>query len=153
MNTPDFALRLQHLREQANLTAVEVAHHIGVSPASYFDLETYDDLVTSVSINQVCKLVHVLKARVEELFDIQSDDPKTISHQTLSWLIEDFMRRSGITIDVFEDQVGWNIGPLLTSDEAVLTWNIEQLQDVCRLIEVSWVEVLRQTCTCLAAAG
>jgi transcriptional regulator with XRE-family HTH domain len=135
--------KLKLARELSGKTEREVAAALGISVPSYYDLETFDDeLETCLSLAEVSKLCSLL--RIDPVWLFTEGDLKGSSRMRLSELVDNIRSFIGarMTVDEFEDKVGFVVSPCFEDWHAVLEWNVECLRSVCSVIGIDWLAAL-----------
>lgn len=147
-------LRFREAREYVGLSPEQVAERCGVlspegvsccivSPAGIWDIESHEDELTSCySPRQLQQLCRVLEIRPVELFGDKVVEP-AISVEELALRIHGECRARGVTLEQFEDAVGWRLSACLQPPEKLLEdMTIDGLQWLCRELHVDWRRVL-----------
>jgi transcriptional regulator with XRE-family HTH domain len=132
--------RFRELRERARISENEAAQQLGFT---VFDLEAFDDeLTTCHSPSDVRKFCRVLNTTPSELFGIQTDDPPVFAHQLVALIRAECSKR-GVTLEQFEDAVGWRLGQSMVPPERLLEdMTIDGLQWLCRELGINWHRVI-----------
>jgi DNA-binding XRE family transcriptional regulator len=136
-------VRFRMFRERAGLSHDEAARHMGLSSASVWDIESYDDeLLMCYSPSQVRQFCRVLGIHPSELFAVETvESPVTASE--LVQLIHEQCIAHGMTLEQFEDTVGWRLSACMDPPERVLEdMSIDGLQDLCRELGIHWHRVI-----------
>ena len=132
--------RFREFRERAGFTIDEAAARMGVSP---FHIETTDDDFTiSYSAADVQRFCNVLGARPSELFGVATTEPP-VSAQELVSRIHAECRKRGVTLEQFEDAVGWRLSQCMDPPERLLDdMTLDGLQWLCRELGIDWHRVI-----------
>ncbi len=132
--------RFRQLRERAGLSENEAGQKIG---ASVWDIEAFEDELTSCySPAQVRKFCRVLQARPAELVAVNTSEP-SVSAQEPVGLIHEECRKRGVTLEQFEDAVGWQLGQCMDPPERLLEgMTLDGLQWLCRELGIDWHRVI-----------
>jgi len=133
------ASRFREVREHAGLSHGEAAWQMGISSPSVWDVESCEDeLSECYSPSQVRRFCRVLGARTGELFGIETTElPVTATE--LVRLIHEQCRSRGITLEQFEDAVGWRLSARIEPPERLLDdISIDGLQWLCRELDIHW---------------
>jgi transcriptional regulator with XRE-family HTH domain len=141
MNTgSSISSRFRDLRERAGLSIEEAAKRMGVSP---FHIETDDaEFTQCYSPSDALNFCKVLDARPAELFDIKTAEPP-ISATSLVLLVHQEYRARGLTLEQFEDIVGWRLSACIEPPEHLFDeMSIDGLQWLCRELGVDWHRVI-----------
>src|SRR4051794_22858231 len=104
------AALLRAYRLRAGKSASEVATALGINEAWYSDLEHHDDeLASTLTLFQAMELASLLGVRLLDLM-AQHDVPHaSVSLMDLPALIEEHLARQQMSMDEFEEQVGWEL--------------------------------------------
>ena len=140
------AERIRALREQSSKSVQEMATLLGVTISSWLDLEQHDDEVaTCISLRQVYLLSSAFAVSPRTLL---SPDPSgnsigsEISLKETASLAERHMRENHLTLEQFEDDVGWYLAGFFANPESALDEPAMFLQDLCAPIGVHWLGVV-----------
>lgn len=103
-------------RIRAGKSKAEVAAHLGLNAAWYDDLEQRDDeLAATLTIFQAMDLAALLGVRLGDLFGDDALPGQPVAIIDLPERIREHLVSAGLSLDQFEDQVGWELGPFLAS--------------------------------------
>jgi len=132
--------RLRQLRERAGLTLEEAAKRMKVSP---WHIETNDaELTCLYSPSDIRRFCAVLGARPSEVFGVTTIEP-AVSASELVQRIHDECRRRGVTLEQFEDAVGWRLSQCMVPPERLFeNMTLDGLQWLCRELEIDWHRVM-----------
>jgi hypothetical protein len=121
------------------LSPHELAAKSGVSDAGIWDIEAFEgDLTCCYSPRDVQKFCRVLEIRPVELFGSEISEP-SISPSELVRLIHEECRSRGVTLEQFEDAVGWRLSACIEPPERLLEdMTVDGLQWLCRELRVDW---------------
>ena len=136
---PSNAERFHRARERAGLSVAGLAARAACSQASVWDLESYDDELTSVySLAQVERLATAMGTGARDLLGIaECRDPFTPAD--LASAIRQHCRGRGITIDDFAASAGWDVTAARDAPELFLTdVSVDGVRDVCRELGTDW---------------
>jgi hypothetical protein len=113
---------------------------MGVSP---WHIETDDaEFTCCYSPSEAQAFCRVLGARPAELFGISGSE-SPISAAELVQLIHDEYRSRGISLEQFEDVVGWRLSACIEPPELLFTeMSIDGLQWLCRELRIDWHRVI-----------
>ncbi len=143
---PPVADRIACARGAAGLDMAAVATAIGLSEAAYFDLEAYDDeAFTCISLGQLCCLGQVLNVSPRQLVAPEGTQPTSVEVSSLKLVaaIRRFLETSALSVEQFEDEVGWGVSDALQNPETGCNdWCLDGLQDICRPLGLNWLLVL-----------
>jgi transcriptional regulator with XRE-family HTH domain len=126
-------------RERAGLSVAEVAVRAGVAEPCIWDVESYEDELTSVySPAQLRRFAAVLGVRPVDLLGVEPvADP--VSHVDLAAMIRGHCQVRGITIDEFGDAAGWEVKEAVDAPERLLhEVSIDGIRDICRELGIDW---------------
>ena len=135
--------RFREARERAGLMPDEVATRSGVK-ASVWDIEAFDeDLAICYSPRELQRLCAVIGISVLDLFSDDVPEP-AVSAAELMRLIRDECRVRGVTLEQFEEVVGWALGPGLERPEWLLEeGTLDGLKSICEGVHTDWLRVLK----------
>jgi hypothetical protein len=138
--TIPFSKRFRNLRERAGLSEEEASEQMGVQ---VWDIEAIDrELTSCYSPSEVRKFCDVLRAKPSELFDVDTDQPP-VSPQELISLMHTECRKRGLTLEQFEDIVGWRLSQCIDPPERLLEdMSLDGLQWLCRELGIDWRRVI-----------
>jgi transcriptional regulator with XRE-family HTH domain len=133
--------RLRQVREARGRDPHDLARGLGISSASYFDLEGDPSrLAAELSVAELRHLSRELDVPVRWL--LQRDPPAV---QTLEDLIERLrahLRSTGQSPEAFADEVGWDVPALLADPAAVAAINGDGLEAICAPLGLDWIDVV-----------
>jgi len=113
MGTAD---RLRTARIRAGKSKAQVAERLGLNSAWYEDLEQRDDeLAATLTIFQAMDLASTIGLRLGDLFDDGAPPAHHVLIIDLPARIRAHLASTGLSLEQFEDQVGWELGPFLAS--------------------------------------
>jgi len=143
VNSVAVHIRFRQAREQLGLSVDEVAARSGLSAPEVWDIEACEDeLACCYSPSEVQGLCRVLGIRPVELFGGEVDQP-AVSADELVQCIHTECRSRGITLEQFEDAVGWYLSKCMQPSERLLEGlSIDGLQWLCRELHIDWRRVL-----------
>ena len=136
-------LRFREARERLGLSPQEVAARSGVSSSAVWDIEEIDDDLTSCySPRQLQQFCRVLAIHPVKLFADEISEP-AVSAQDLARRIHEECHSRGVTLEQFENLVGWRLGACIKPAEKLLEdLTLDALQSVCRQLRIDWRRVL-----------
>lgn len=143
MKAVELHRRFKEARERSGLSIDEVAIRTGIESLSICDLEDYEgDLTRGYSPKELQRLCVAVGIRPIELFaDTISEPP--VSAEELIRRVRDECRSRGVTLQQFEDVVGWTLSGYIDGREALLEGiSIDGLQWLCRELRIDWRRVL-----------
>ena len=139
------ASRFREFRERAGLSHDEVAQRFDtlISSACIWDIESQDDELSSCySPKQVQQFGRILGVRPIEFFGCETTD-SPISAVELVQLIREQCRSRGVTLEQFEDSVGWRLSACIEPPEHLLAdITVDGLQWLCRELGIDWRRVI-----------
>lgn len=135
--------RFKEAREQAGLSLDEVAIRTGIESLSIFDLEEFEgDLTCCYSPKELQKLCQAVGIRPIALFTGAISEP-AVSAEELIRRIRDECGSRGVTLEQFEDIVGWSLIGYMDKPEVLLeSISIDGLQWLCRELRIDWRRVI-----------
>lgn len=138
--TGSISRRFRELRERAGLSENEAGRQMGVS---VWDIEAVEDELTCCySPAQVQKFCQILSARPSELFGTTTSEP-AVSAKDLVSLIHAECRKRGVSLEQFEDAVGWYLSRCIEPPERLLEdITLDGLQWLCRELGIDWHRVI-----------
>jgi transcriptional regulator with XRE-family HTH domain len=138
--TMSISKRFRELRQRAGLSENEAGQQMGVS---VWDIEAVEDELTSCySPAELRKFCQVLSARPSELFHITTSEPAVSAAELVS-LIRAECQKRGVTLEQFEDAVGWYLSRCMDPPERLLEdMTLDGLQWLCRELGIHWHRVI-----------
>ena len=136
-------LRFREARERLGLSPDELAQRCGLPSPCIWDIEQCEgDLTSCYSPREVRQFCSVLGIRSIALFaDEIAETP--VSTEELVGRIHDECRSRGITLEQFEEAVGWHLSACMYPPEQLLEqMTIDGLQWLCRELRIDWRRVL-----------
>jgi len=136
-------IRFREARERLGLTQDQVAAQSGVSDAGVWDIESIEgNLTCCYSPKDVQKFCRVLGIRPVELFGGEISEP-AVTPEGLARLIHKECHLRGVTLEQFEDAVGWRLSACIEPPEKLLEdMTIDGLQWLCRELRIDWRRAL-----------
>lgn len=139
--SPEF--RFRKFRERAGLSHEEAAQQMGISVASVWDIESFDDEIAELyspsQVRQFCRVLGVLPA---ELFGIETTEPPVPATE-LARLIQEECHSRSITLEQFEDAAGWCLSQCIEPPERLLEdMTVEGLRWLCQELRIDWQRVV-----------
>jgi len=143
MNAVAPNIRFREARERLGLSPDELAARSGVSDAGVWDIEACEgDLTCCYSPRDVQKFCRVLGIRPVELFGEEISE-SAVSADELARLIHEECRSRGVTLEQFEDAVGWRLSACIEPPERLLEdMTVDGLQWLCRELRIDWRRAL-----------
>ena len=138
------AAQIRGYRVRAGKSAGEVAQHVGVNDAWYQDLERHDDeLARTLTLFQAIELASALGVRLPDLLSDGALPDERIALVDLPSRIKAYAARSGISIEQFEKEVGWELGDFMESPiKAAAESPIIFLQAVAEHLGIDWLSLV-----------
>jgi hypothetical protein len=138
--------RFRQLREKKRLLVDDIVQNSnvpGFGTSAIYDLEQCDgDLESCYSGVQLAKFCRVLGIRAVDLFASNFDETP-ISVETIVDLIRKECATRNISIEEFENNVGWQLVQFLERPQTLLeNMTIDGLQWLCRELRIDWLRVL-----------
>jgi hypothetical protein len=121
-----------------------LAAAIGINEPSCWDLLVHEsELTCALSLRQFVRLGSVLGVSPFSLLPVQSPPHTRRSLPDLAAAIRDFCAARGVSIALFSDSAGWDVGPFLRSpDFALDNWCLDTLRHVCHALGLHWPDYL-----------
>ena len=138
------AVRIRSHRVRAGKSPGEVARQLGLNEAWYQDLEHDDDaLASTLTLFQAMELATALGVRLHDLVPSDSVPARSIPLVDLPALIDAHVARNGLSVEQFEEAVGWKLreflrSPLTVAAEAPLVF----LQTLTEHLGIDWLAVV-----------
>lgn len=135
------ATRIRGYRILAGKSAGEIAQQLGLNDAWYHDLEHRDgELVSTLTLFQAMELASLLHVRLPDLLEEDASPGEEIPLTGLPLRIETHLARTGISIDEFEEQVGWDVREFMGSPLTVVAeCPIAFLQALAKRLGTNWL--------------
>jgi DNA-binding XRE family transcriptional regulator len=142
-HTTSSSKRFRELRERAGLSHDEAARQMGISSPCIWDIESYENEIgRCYSPGEVRQFCQVLSACPTELFEVTSTETP-VSAKELVERIGDECSKRGVTLDQFEDAVGWRLSECMRPPERLLEdMTVDGLQWLCRELGIDWHRVI-----------
>ena len=142
MDTPA-NIRFREARERVGLTQEEVAVQSGFPQANILDIESFDnDLTSGYSPRQLQNFCRVLRIHPADLFGKKLTTPSILPDELVHLIFEELFLR-GVTLEQFEDIVGWRLRECMDPPERLLEdLTIDGLKWLCRELRLDWRRAL-----------
>jgi transcriptional regulator with XRE-family HTH domain len=142
---PSTAGRIRDARLHAGVADLEIAARLDMTPESYWDLESYDDeAYRCLSLRELATLCQIL--HVEPWVLLFGEKAREIQKQTTFREIHERLveriRQRGMTSQQYGDEVGWDIDAVVDNPEEIWNFNLQELYDVCKALDLDWVAAL-----------
>lgn len=136
------ARTIREARERTGRTIEEMASVVGLSADAYLDVECYNDEASSVlPLRQLVSVLRTLDLGVEDVFSHPA--PHSVSRLQFGELLRQHLVHRGQSVSAFEAAVGWEVASLLDNPESLDAWTLDQLRDVCAVVDVDWGQVVK----------
>jgi hypothetical protein len=139
------ASRFRQFRERVGLSHDQVAAQVGleIGASCIWDIEADDnELASCYSSTEVQLFCHLLRITPAELFGIQISEPPIFAEE-LAPLIHRECQERNITLQQFEDSVGWHLAGSMTPSERLLAhMSVDGLQWLCRELHIDWRRII-----------
>jgi hypothetical protein len=142
-NSMSNSMIIRETRERLGLSVTEAATAVGVSIGHFRDLEDVDeDLGMTLSLAQFGCLCRLLGLPPHRVLGVPAPR-RTVTPAELRTEVREVCRRKRWSLPQFSDHVGWAMQPLIEDPiEAVASWNLHCLQDVCAALEIDYIEAI-----------
>jgi len=143
---PEVATRIQQARERLGISEEELVRRWGADPSVHWDLELHnDELFQCVDFETLPKLAAALEVPLMAiLFGEEPPEPiDKVSYQEVAGRIANRMRSESLTVQRLSEIVGWELQPILERPEALGSYNIAGVHDVCQAVGIDWVGLLQ----------
>jgi transcriptional regulator with XRE-family HTH domain len=116
------AENIRTARIRAGKSRAEAAAHLALNPAWYGDLEQRDgELAATLTLLQGVALAELFGLRLADLFGETVPAGERIALPDLPGRIRVHVAATGISLDVLEQQLGWELGPFLEAPVQLAT--------------------------------
>ena len=133
-----YAEAVRAAREAAGKDPGELAAALDISYAAYWDIESYDDEITSVvSFAQAVKLANIIELDLRRLFGAGDG---VLTFDELAAAVTARVRDS--TLDQVEDELGWELGEALARPAAFANFPLDALADIAGPFGLDWRHLL-----------
>jgi transcriptional regulator with XRE-family HTH domain len=131
-------------RVRAGKSAQQVAAELGINDAWYADLEMYDDeLASTLTLFQAKHLATILGVQLSELLVENEHSGRRIGLLDLPSIIRKHIEVEALSMEEFEDLIGWDIKGFLDSPVAsAAELPIMFLRDLANHLDVSLLSLL-----------
>jgi hypothetical protein len=135
------AARIRYHRVRAGKSPAEVATQIGLNDAWYHDLEHHDgELASTLTLFQAIELAHALDTQLHSLLGEMTAADERIALTELPQRVRAHLASTGLTVDQFEEQVGWDLRDFLEAPIKVAAESpILFLQALAAPLGVNWL--------------
>jgi hypothetical protein len=133
-----YAEAVRAAREAAGKDPGEVAAALDISWAAYWDIESYDDEITSVvSFAQAVKLADIIELDLRRLFGAGDG---VLTFDEIAAAVSARVRDS--TLEQVEDTLGWELGEALARPAAFADLPLDALADIAGPLGLDWRHLL-----------
>ncbi len=142
MNAAD---RLAAARERLGLSAEASAERVGLPLARYRELESdATALCSKISLADLRAVAHVLGLTPRELLldERAPQQPARASFAELASAVRQAISQSQLSIEMWSETVGWEVGPLLVDPAHLWTLSVDALKDICVGARRDWLAFL-----------
>jgi transcriptional regulator with XRE-family HTH domain len=120
--SPGIAENIRTARIRAGKSRAEVAAHLALNPAWYDDLEQRDgELAATLTLFQGVALAELFGVRLADLFSETVSTGEPVALPDLPERIRAHVAAAGISMELFEQQLGWELGPFLEAPVQLAT--------------------------------
>jgi hypothetical protein len=139
LSAPTPNVRFREARERLGRSPDELEKRIGIN---IWDIEAFEDELTCCySPKEVASFCRALEIVPADLFGAHTGS--SVSESDLIGRIHDECQSRGITLEQFEDAVGWRLAQAIESPEGLLgNLTIDGLQWLCCELRIDWRRVL-----------
>ena len=110
------AANIRSARIRAGKSRAEAAAHLALNPAWYDDLEQRDgELAATLTLFQGVALAELFGLRLADLFGEAVPAGERVALPDLPERIRTHLTAAGISMDLFEQQLGWALGPFMAA--------------------------------------
>src|SRR5205085_7022606 len=114
------AARIRYHRVRAGKSPTDVATQLGLNDAWYHDLEHHDgELAATLTLFQAIELAYALGTQLHTLLGEPSTSEERLALTELPPRIRTHLASTGLTIEQFEEQLGWELRDFLESPTKV----------------------------------
>jgi transcriptional regulator with XRE-family HTH domain len=135
------AANIRSARIRAGKSRAEAAAHLALNPAWYDDLEQRDgELAATLTLFQGVALAELFGLRLADLFGepVPADEP--VALLDLPERILAHVAAAGVSLDRFESQLGWELGPFMDAPVQLATeLPIAFFQALAEALGVHWL--------------
>ena len=139
MNQINPRIRFREARERLGLNESELAIQSGLDDSRVWDIETCEgDLTSCYSPSDLRKLCHVMRIHPAELFGDNISEPDVSADELVQLIHKECILRK-VTLEQFEDAVGWRLSACIEPPQRLLEdLSIDGLQWLCRELRIDW---------------
>ena len=136
-------IRFREARDRAGLSHDQVAAQCGlpIGAAAIWDIEKHEGDLLNYSLADMREISRVLGIRPGEIFG-ESPEPPLSAHELVAIIRQESVSR-GLTLEQFEDVVGWRLSACIEPPEELPKGiSIEGLQWLCGELRLDWRRAL-----------
>ena len=144
---PRTAERFRRTRARLGLTEAQVAERWGLEPSLYWDLEiSNSEVFMCVSLSELPRLAAALEVPLLVLlFGGEPENPVVpLSYGEVARHIQERSVRDGMSLGQLSEVAGWELEPIVQDAEALGTYNLSGVYDICKIAGVDWLRVLAE---------
>ena len=121
-----------------------MAQLLGININWYCDLEQHnDELISTLTLAQAANLAGILGVPLRELLSEGNPGTTTIAIAQLPERIRARIAQEGLSVEEFEDRVGWELGKFLQSPTQLASESpLMFLKDLAAALEVDWLSLV-----------
>lgn len=133
----------QKMRERAKLMRPETGKWMNISASSISDIEADDkELFSCYSSRQTWHFAQILGVSANELLNLNSAEFTVTAAELVQRINKEYSSR-GISLERFEDEVGWKLSSCMDPPELLLEdMTVDGLQWLCRELGIDWARVI-----------
>ena len=138
------AARIRELRIGLGKSEAEMAQLLGINIHWYGDLEQHDDeLISTLSLSQAMRVALLLGVALHDLIAEGNRPSQVTALAQLPECIISHATREGISVEQFEDRVGWKLRQFLDSPvQAAAQLPLIFFQDLAAGLGVDWLSIV-----------
>ncbi len=135
------ATNIRTARIRAGKSRAEVAAHLALNPAWYDDLEQRDgELAATLTLFQGVALAELFGLRLADLFGETMPSGERVALPDLAERIRAHVAANGMSLDIFEEQLGWELGPFMEAPVQLATeLPIAFFQALAAVLGIHWL--------------
>lgn len=136
--------RIRYHRVRSGKSPSEVATQLGLNDAWYHDLEHHDgELASTLTLFQAIELAHALGTQLHSLLGEVDIPEDRLALMELPQKIRAHLASTGVTLEQFEEQVGWELRDFLESPaKACAESPIIFLQALAAHLGINWLSLV-----------
>lgn len=139
------SLRIREARERLGLWPGHVADQAGLNDNWYFDVEHFDDEVTSnISLNQLVIIARALNLTPLEILEGPGypAPSRRLPLAEVAARASQRMAADGLSVEAYSDRVGWEMALVFARPDHIRTYTVDALKAICADIGLDWHEAL-----------